>query len=157
MGTIHRFLGKKGGWAWEGVPVGNYGPQRPGVTVQRFISRRDNSNNLEIRYFEIEPGACSNFEKHNYEHAVLVLRGSGTVQLGQEVHEIRKGDSVFVESDEVHRFAAGPDEPLGFMCAVLDKELRFTVHGEQDLVMFDEETGDVRSQQHWGSYAEQVK
>jgi len=157
MGTIHRFRGVNNGWAWEGVPIGNYGAARPGVTVQRFISRQDHSNNLEIRYFEIEPRACSNFEKHNYEHAVLVLRGSGTVQLGEEVHQIGHGDAVFVESDEVHRFVAGPDEPLGFICAVLDKELRYTVHGEQDLVTFDDDTGQVRSTEHWKSYAEQVK
>ena len=157
MGRIHRFQGADGGWTWEGVPVGNYGAARPGVTVQRFISRQDNSNNLEIRYFDIEPGACSNFEKHNYEHAVLVLRGSGTVQLGEEVHRIGMGDAVFVESDEVHRLVAGPDEPLGFMCAVLDKELRFKVHGPQNLVMFDDDTGQVRSTEHWNSYAEQVK
>jgi quercetin dioxygenase-like cupin family protein len=157
MGTIHRFQGKDNGWAWEGVPISDYGAARPGVTVQRFISRRDNSNNMEIRYFEIQPGACSNFEKHNYEHAVLVLRGSGSVQLGEEVHEIDRGDAVFIESDDVHRFVAGPDGPLGFMCAVLDKELRFSVHGAQDLVMFDDDTGRVRSTEHWRSYAEQVK
>jgi quercetin dioxygenase-like cupin family protein len=157
MGMIHRFRGQKNGWAWEGVAVGNYGAARPGVTVQRFISRKDSSNNMEIRYFEIEAKACSNFEKHNYEHAVLVLRGSGTVQLGEAVHEIGMGDAVFVESDEVHRFVAGPDEPLGFLCAVLDKELRFTVHGEQQLVMFDDETGQVRSREHYASYAEQAK
>ena len=157
MGTIHRFRGEGDGWAWEGVPIGNYGAARPGVTVQRFISRQDNSNNMEIRYFEIRPGACSNFERHNYEHAVLVLRGSGTVQLGEEVHPIGRGDAVFVESDDLHRFIAGPDEPLGFMCAVLDKELRFTVHGEQELVLFDDDTGRVRSKEHWGSYAEQEK
>ena len=157
MGTIHRFTGTGGDWAWEGVPLGNYGPSRPGVTVQRFISRKDNLHNLEIRYFEIEPGARSNFEKHNYEHAVLILRGSGSVQLGEKMHPVGMGDSVFVESDEVHRFVAGADEPLGFMCAVLDKELRFTVHGPQDLVMFDDDTGQLRSEEHWDSYAEQVK
>ena len=157
MGTIHRFQGRDKGWAWEGVPIGNYGEARPGVTVQRFISRQDNSNNMEIRYFEIQPKACSNFEKHNYEHAVLVLRGSGTVQLGEEVHEIRCGDAIFIESDDIHRFVAGPDGPLGFMCAVLDKELRFSVHGEQDLVMFDDDTGQVYSREHWKSYSEQVR
>ena len=35
------------------------------------------------------------------------------------------------QSDEIHQFLAADDEPLGFMCAVLDKELRVTVHGEQ--------------------------
>lgn len=144
MSVIHRFTGANGGWDWEGVPVQDYGPARPGVTVRRFISRQDNSNYLEIRYFELEPGACSNFEQHNYEHAVLVLRGRGTLRLGREVRPIQFGDAIFVEADEVHQFRAAPDEPLGFMCAVLDKELRRTVHGEQRLKMFDDVTGQPK-------------
>ena len=142
MGVIHRFQGNNGGWDWAEVPVHNYGPARPNVSVRRFVSRQDNSNNLELRYFELAPGACSNYEQHNYEHAVLVLRGRGTIRLGEELWPIQFGDAIFVESDEIHQFRAAPDEPLGFMCAVLDKELRVTVHGEQTLVMFHDETGE---------------
>ena len=138
MSVIHSFIGVDGGWDWEGVPVLSYGPQRPGVTVQRFISRRDKSNNLELRYFELDPGAVSNFESHNYEHAVLILRGSGTVRLGEQIHPIKFGDVIFVSSDEIHQFLAADDESLGFMCAVLDKELRVTVHGEQTLTKYPE-------------------
>lgn len=134
MSVIHRFIGKDGGWDWEGVPVQDYGPERPGVAVRRFISRQDGSYNMEARYFELQPGAKSNFESHNYEHAVLVLRGRGSICLGDEVHPIRFGDSIFVESDQVHQFRAAQDEALGFMCAVLNKELRVSVHGEQHLL-----------------------
>ncbi len=137
MGTIHRFIGTEGGWDWEGVPTQNYGPSHPGVTVQRFISRRDQSTNLEARYFELEPGARSNFEQHNYEHVVLVLRGRGVVRLGEDVHPIQFGDAIYVEPDEIHYFQAAEDEKLGFMCAVLDKALRVTVHGEQKLTIFE--------------------
>lgn len=136
MGVIHRFNGMSGGWDWEGVPVHNYGPERPGVTVRRFISRQDGSNNLEARYFELEPGATSNFESHNYEHAVLVLRGRGSVRLGDEIHPIQFGDAIFVPSDEIHQFRAADDEELGFLCTVLDKELRIAVHGEQHLTKY---------------------
>jgi quercetin dioxygenase-like cupin family protein len=138
MSVIHAFQGVNGGWDWEGVPVLSYGPSRPGVTVQRFISRRDQSNNLELRYFELEPGATSNHERHNYEHAVLVLRGHGTVRLGEQLHPIKFGDVIFVSADEIHQFLAAEDEKLGFMCAVLDKALRVTVHGEQQLTMYPE-------------------
>jgi quercetin dioxygenase-like cupin family protein len=138
MSVIHSFKGVDGGWVWDGVPVLSYGPERPGVTVQRFISRRDKSNNLELRYFELEPGRTSNFESHNYEHAVLVLRGRGTVRLGEELYPIKFGDVIFVSSDEVHQFLAAADESLGFMCAVLDKDLRVTVHGEQHLTKYPE-------------------
>jgi quercetin dioxygenase-like cupin family protein len=144
MGVIHNFTGKDGNWNWADVPVKDYGPVRPDVTVQRFISRQDESNNMEIRYFELKSGACSNWEQHNYEHAVLVLRGRGTVRLEDEIFPIQFGDAVFVESDEVHQFRAADNEPLGFMCVVLDKELRVVVHGEQKLVMFDDETGEPK-------------
>lgn len=144
MSTIHHFQGKNGELDWDGVPMQDYGPVRPGVSVRRFISRQDSSNNMELRYFELDPGACSNYEQHNYEHAVLILRGQGTIRLGEEVFPIRFGDAIFVESDEVHQFRAAEDEPLGFMCAVLDKELRVTVHGKQKLVMFDDETGEPK-------------
>ena len=137
MGTIHRFRGAEGGWDWEDVPVHDYGPARPGVTVRRFISRRDKSDKLEVRYFELQPGARSNFEQHNYEHAVLVLRGHGTVRLGAEVFPIQFGDAIYVEPDEIHTFQAAEDDTLGFMCAVLDKDLRVTIYGEQKLTIFD--------------------
>jgi len=127
MGTIHRFSGVEGGWDWEDVPMRDYGPARPGVTVRRFISRRDKSDKLEVRYFEL----------HNYEHAVLVLRGRGVVRLGEEVFPIQFGDAIYVEPDEVHTFQAAEDDTLGFMCAVLDKDLRVTVYGEQTLTIFD--------------------
>jgi len=139
MGVVHHFKGKDGGWDWEGVPCNQL---QPGITVQRFISRRDGSNNIEMRYFEIEPGARSNFEKHNYEHAVLVLRGRGEILLGEDVFPVKFGDAVFVEADEIHQFRAAEDELFGFLCTVLDKELRVTVHGEQTLVIFDDETGE---------------
>ena len=136
MGAIHRFQGIDGGWDWEGVPRNLL---QPGVTVQRFVSRRDESNKVELRYFEIEPGASSNHEQHNYEHAVLVLRGRGTIRLGEDVFPVQFGDAVFVGSDEIHQFRATEDELLGFLCTVLDKELRVAVHGEQKLVIFDDE------------------
>ena len=141
MGVIHRFQGGDGDWAWEGVPRTDL---QPGITAQRFISRQDGSNNLELRYFEIEPGARSNHEQHNYEHAVLFLRGRGTILLGEEIFPVQFGDAVFVEADEVHQFRAAEDEPLGFLCTVLDKELRVKVHGEQTLVIFDDEMGEAR-------------
>ena len=70
---------------------------------------------------------------HNYEHPVFVLRGKGTVQIGEDMHVISYGGSIFVECDGVHRLIAGDEVPLEFMCAVLNKEFRFAVHGEQKL------------------------
>ena len=133
MSVIHRFTGIDGGWDWEGVPVQDYGSARPGVTVRRFISRQDHSSNMEVRYFEMQPGASTSHERHNYEHAVLVLRGHGTARLGEQTVPIACGHAIFVAADEVHQFCAAADDTLGVLCAVLDKDLRPTVHGEQTI------------------------
>jgi|GEM_PF-5286489 len=44
----------------------------------------------------------------------------------------------------IHRFQGGDGGWAweGFLCTVLDKELRVKVHGEQTLVIFDDETGE---------------
>ena len=135
MSVIHRFKGRSGSWEWEGVPVEEL---KSGVTGQRFISKRDGSYNLELRYFEIQPGAASNCEKHNYEHAVLVLRGRGTVVIEEDVFPVQFGDAIFVDANAKHQFRAGQDEPFGFLCTVIAEELRPQVLGEQKRVLFDD-------------------
>jgi len=135
MSIIHRFQGSNGSWDWEGVPLEHLTPE---VTARRFISRRDGSNNLELRYFEIQPGAASNCEKHNYEHAVLILRGRGAVLIGDDVFPVQCGDAIFVEPNEKHQFRAAKDALLGFLCAVLDEALRPKALGKQERVLFDD-------------------
>jgi len=136
VSVIHRFRGDADSWKWEDVPVETI---KAGVTGQRFISKRDGSRNLELRYFEIQPGASSNCEKHNYEHAVLVLRGRGTVVIGENVFPVQFGDAIFVEPNEKHQFRANKNEIFGFLCTVLAAALRPQVLGEQRRVLFDED------------------
>lgn len=124
MGIIHSFTGQNGGWDWAGVPVEDYTHKLPGVTTRRFISRQDGSENLELRYFELAPGANSNLEQHVHEHAVLILRGRGQVLLGDSWHPVSFGDAIFIPSDELHQFRAADDDTLGFLCAVLGRSLR---------------------------------
>lgn len=143
MSVIHRFQGGADSWKWEDVPVEAI---KAGVTGQRFISKRDGSCNLELRYFEIQPGAASNCEKHNYEHAVLVLRGRGTVVIREDVFPVQFGDAIFVDANAKHQFRANKDEPFGFLCTVLAETLRPQVLGEQKRVLFDDERCAERRQ-----------
>lgn len=124
MGVIHHATGQNGGLDWEDVPVLAYGAGHPGVTVRRFITRRDGARNFELRYFELQPGAHSNLEHHIHDHGVLILRGRGSVRLGDAVHAIAEGDVVYVLPDEVHEFVAAADSVLGFLCVVLHERLR---------------------------------
>ena len=76
---------------------------------------------FELRYFELSPGGYSSLERHAHPHAVVVLKGKGTVRLGDEVEPVGPFDVVYVAPHEVHRFTADSAQPLGFLC-IVDRE-----------------------------------
>lgn len=86
---------------------------------------------FEMRYFEVAPGGYSSLERHEHPHAVMVVKGRGTVQLGDRVEPIGPLDVVFVAPHEVHRFAAHERERLGFVC-VVDRERDRPVSVEEE-------------------------
>jgi quercetin dioxygenase-like cupin family protein len=77
--------------------------------------------NFETRYFEIEPGGYTTLETHGHPHAVVVMRGKGTVLLGAEAEEIQAHDCVYIPGNLPHQFRADRGTALGFLCMV-DRE-----------------------------------
>ena len=86
------------------------------VTRQTLFRRPDMRG--ELRYFEVAPGGHSTLERHDHTHAVMILRGSGSVLVGESVHEVRTFDLVTVPPSTWHQFRATSDGPLGFLCMV---------------------------------------
>lgn len=74
--------------------------------------------NAHTRYFEIKPGGYSSLEHHRHPHSVIVIRGSGTVILNNELQEIGLHDVVFIAPETLHQFHADQGEELGFICIV---------------------------------------
>ena len=70
------------------------------------------------RYFEVAPGGFSTLEQHQHPHAVVILRGRGTVLLGASRFPIAASDCVYVAPGEAHQFCADQGESLGFLCIV---------------------------------------
>ncbi len=112
---------------WEGVEVRTYKAQGSApfkdVTRQTLLGERPGEEALSFitRYFEIQPGGYSTLERHRHPHCVVIIRGTGEVVLGEEVHRIAPFDCVFVAPGTPHQFRATGDKPLGFICAV-DRE-----------------------------------
>jgi ribulose-bisphosphate carboxylase large chain len=117
-----RVLRFEPGFHWQGVPVREYKQQAEhhcGVVRTTLVGAGGEHTSFQVRYFEIEPGGFSSFEHHAHEHAVIVLRGRGLVQLGEQVHEVGFGDAVYVAPHEPHQFRNPSDsEPFGFLCVV---------------------------------------
>jgi mannose-6-phosphate isomerase-like protein (cupin superfamily) len=110
---------------WEGVEAVGYTPNDPGTGVARHTivggrknERDDAGPQMELRYFELQPGAASRLEKHEHEHYVVVRDGSGYAILGESVTEVGPNDVVYVGPLELHQFVNRGDEPFGFYCFV---------------------------------------
>ena len=110
---------------WEGARVSGYAPNAPrtGVTRHTIVGDRKNDPSepgprMELRYFEVAPGAASRLEKHEHEHYVVVRSGLGYAVVGDEVTELAANDVVYVGPLVLHQFVNRGDEPFGFYCFV---------------------------------------
>ena len=136
MSSIRRFsTGAEGGYRWDAVDLLRYKDEGSApfkdITRQVLFAQPDHA--AELRYFEIEPGGYSTLERHEHTHAVLILRGSGSVQIGSEVHALGERDLVTVDPLTWHQFRAAPDSALGFLCLVARERDRPRLPGPDDM------------------------
>ncbi len=109
---------------WDGVEVEGYRPGAAvGVVRHTILGGRKNEPSepgprMELRYFELEPGAVSRFEKHEHEHYVIIRRGEGYAIVGDAVYAVAPNDVVYVAPFELHQFLNRGAEPFGFYCIV---------------------------------------
>ncbi|MFN7778577.1 MAG: cupin domain-containing protein [Betaproteobacteria bacterium] len=121
MSAIRRFVPDAAGdFRWDEVERLRYkdegsAPFRD-ITRQVLFAQPDQA--CELRYFEVAPGGYSTLERHQHTHAVLILRGRGTVRIGDATHAIAEHDLVTVDPMTWHQFHAAADSALGFLCLV---------------------------------------
>ena len=117
---VRPFASEGGDYRWEGVDLLRYkeegaAPFRD-VTRQTLFRRPDMRG--ELRYFEVAPAGYSTLERHEHAHAVMILRGSGDVLIGERVHSVKTFDLVTIPPLTWHQFRAASSSPLGFLCMV---------------------------------------
>jgi len=111
------------GYHWDGVEKKLYKTDTTnfkGVTRYSLLGESDYEweLNMQTRYFEVEAGGYTSLEFHRHPHSVVVIRGSGSVVLGNEVHLLGLHDVVFISPETLHQFHADQGESLGFICIV---------------------------------------
>jgi quercetin dioxygenase-like cupin family protein len=121
MSGIRRFAADAAGdFRWDAVDLLRYKQEGSApfkdITRQVLFSQPDQA--CELRYFEVAPGGYSTLERHEHTHAVLILRGHGSVRLGESVQPVAERDLVTVDPLTWHQFHAAADAPLGFLCLV---------------------------------------
>ena len=96
-------------------------PNEPGVSgvkMRRVIAEKEGAKNFVMRVFEMEPGGNTPLHKHDWEHEVFILNGTGTVTSQSGEHEFKKGDVIFVPGGENHQFKNFGKDVLEFICLI---------------------------------------
>lgn len=109
---------------WENVTVEGYTPGAAvGVARHTIFGRRKSDAGepgprMELRYFDLAPGAVSRLEKHEHEHYVVVREGEGYAIVGDTVTSVGPNDVVYVAPFEIHQFLNRGNGNFGFYCIV---------------------------------------
>lgn len=108
------------GRRWDEVELLEYKPlgSAPFRDISRQLLFRTAALDCELRYFEIAPGGHSTLERHQHEHAVLVLSGGGACMVAGEVRALGVHDLVHIPAMSWHQFRASEGGHLGFLCMV---------------------------------------
>ncbi len=78
----------------------------------------DEGPNFAMRRFIMAPGGGIPLHTNTVEHEQYVLRGSARIVVGEETHEVRAGDVVFIPAGTPHSYEVTSDEPFEFLCVV---------------------------------------
>lgn len=120
MSRLPTFRPARAGLRWQGVELLAYKPEgsAPFRDITRQLLFRSDGLACELRYFEIAAGGHSTLERHEHEHAVMILEGSGACLVGDAVRTVSRHDLVAIPAHAWHQFRAGEAGPLGFLCMV---------------------------------------
>ena len=89
-----------------------------GVKMRRVIAEKEGAKNFVMRVFEIDPGGNTPLHKHDWEHEVFILNGTGIVVSPSGERKVKSGDVIFVPGGEEHQFRNENDKALEFICLI---------------------------------------
>jgi quercetin dioxygenase-like cupin family protein len=88
-----------------------------GTFIQVLIGA-EKAPNFAMRCFTIEPGGGIPNHTNRVEHEQYVLHGHAKVGIGNQVHEVKQGDAVFIPAGVPHWYRAEGEEPFRFLCLI---------------------------------------
>jgi len=99
--------------------------------IEWLVDRHDGAPNFEMRRFTIRPGGSIPRHYHpDIEHEQYVLRGRYRVGIGNEVHEVKKGDSIYIPSGTPHWYENTGRGDAEFLCIVPKTEKYESIYEE---------------------------
>jgi quercetin dioxygenase-like cupin family protein len=96
------------------------------TTIQVLISAQEGPN-FALRKFSMQKGGGMPRHTNTVEHEQYVLRGQATITIGDETHQVKTGDAVFIPEGAIHSYQNMGNEPFEFLCIIPNKEDKITV------------------------------
>ena len=87
-------------------------------TTRQVLIGPDEGPHFALRRFIMQPGGGMPAHTNTVEHEQYVLRGRARVGIGDQIHDVRAGDVVFIPAGMPHWYQAQPGEPFEFLCVV---------------------------------------
>jgi quercetin dioxygenase-like cupin family protein len=88
------------------------------IIKSNVIGSPEGWNDYTLRVFKIAPGGYAPHHQHDWEHINYVMKGKGTLTIGEDTKEIEEGDFAFVPPNTIHQFKNPFDEEFEFICIV---------------------------------------
>ncbi|NOX58320.1 MAG: cupin domain-containing protein, partial [Planctomycetes bacterium] len=89
-----------------------------GAQMRMLVGPAERAPNFHMRHFEVEVGGYTPHHQHDYEHEIIVLKGSGVALSEQGERPFGIGDVIYVAPNEMHNFRNTGDVPLEFICLI---------------------------------------
>jgi quercetin dioxygenase-like cupin family protein len=89
-----------------------------GAGLRWMLGPKDDMPNFFLRVVELEPGGQSMHHKHDYEHEVYVLEGSGELAGEAQSLPLEPGYAGYVPPNEIHQFRNTGDTMMKFICVI---------------------------------------
>ncbi|MBI9017603.1 MAG: cupin domain-containing protein [Phycisphaerae bacterium] len=90
-----------------------------GCCVRVLFGPKDNAPTFAMRQFEIAPGGNTPLHTHDFEHQVVVLKGTIIVESKDGPTETKPGDVIMAMPNELHQFKNPSEtESASMLCFV---------------------------------------
>lgn len=89
-----------------------------GVRRVELVGKSGEPSRTDLRYFEVEPGGYSSFERHVHGHIVIGARGEGVLVRAGTREPLALHDVAYIAPLEPHQLRNETSAPFGFFCIV---------------------------------------
>ncbi len=99
----------------EDVPGMKYAQ---GAIKRIVIGEAEGAPTFVMRVFDIIPGGSSSDHAHDFEHEVLILKGTATMKSNGPDRSVSEGTAIFIAPNERHQIVNSGKDTLRFVCCV---------------------------------------